>query len=170
VERVSSRAAVGKKDPSAEATPEEAYKAALALLARRDFSSLELKKRLESRGFDADVASATIAELQRRRLLNDSRFAESYVAAHVRRGHGPVRIAADLKALGLPAETINAALDSGPDWPALARQARARRFGPRVPATWAERARQARFLQYRGFSSDHIRAALGPDFDPDESP
>jgi regulatory protein len=36
-----------------------------------------------------------------------------------------------------------------------------------VPESWPEKARQARFLQYRGFSSDHIRAALGADFDSD---
>jgi SOS response regulatory protein OraA/RecX len=36
------------------------------------------------------------------------------------------------------------------------------------PGDYAVRARQARFLQYRGFSNEQIRAALGPgeDFDP----
>jgi SOS response regulatory protein OraA/RecX len=29
------------------------------------------------------------------------------------------------------------------------------------PGDYHERAKQARFLQYRGFSSDQIRAALG---------
>ena len=52
-----------------------------------------------------------------------------------------------------------AALADGPDWAALARQVRQGRFGARPPADWREKARQARFLQYRGFSSDHIRAA-----------
>jgi len=45
---------------------------------------------------------------------------------------------------------------------------RARRFGAEVPADWREKARQARFLQYRGFSADHIRSALGAsDFETD---
>ena len=48
-----------------------------------------------------------------------------------------------------------------------AREARIRRFGPEVPLERAQKVRQARFLQYRGFSSDHIRSALGPDFDLD---
>jgi len=30
-----------------------------------------------------------------------------------------------------------------------------------VPKRWPEKAREARFLQYRGFSTDHIRSALG---------
>jgi recombination protein RecA len=68
----------------------------------------------------------------------------------------------------LPAELIAGALEAGPDFAALCRQVRTRRFGADLPAEWKERARQARFLQYRGFSSDHIRSAFGPDFDPEE--
>jgi regulatory protein len=49
---------------------------------------------------------------------------------------------------------------------------RRRRFGPEVPADWKEKGRQSKFLQYRGFSSDHIRFALGgalpSEFDSDD--
>ena len=41
-------------------------------------------------------------------------------------------------------------------------------FGDEPPAEWKERARQARFLQYRGFSADQVRAALGHDIELDE--
>jgi regulatory protein len=44
---------------------------------------------------------------------------------------------------------------------------RARKPGYQPPDDWAEKVRQARFLQYRGFSSDHIRAATDADFDSD---
>jgi regulatory protein len=44
---------------------------------------------------------------------------------------------------------------------------RTAKFGRQPPASWADKARQARFLQYRGFSSDHIRAATGADPDLD---
>jgi regulatory protein len=83
------------------------------------------------------------------------------------RGHGPVRIRAELQALGLSGEQIEAALVEGPDWQALAREVRVRKFGLEPPVEWPQKARQARFLQYRGFSSDHIRLALGADFDLD---
>jgi regulatory protein len=78
-----------------------------------------------------------------------------------------VRIGADLRALGLPQELIEAALEGGPDWKALACAVRTRRFGRQRPGSWREQARQARFLQFRGFSSDHIGAATGaaPDTD-----
>ena len=52
------------------------------------------------------------------------------------------------------------AKDDGPDFVSLARAARARKFGSELPKDWKERSRQARFLQYRGFSTDHIRAVL----------
>jgi len=140
----------------------------VALLARRDHPSTQLRERLQQQGFDPALVAATLAELVAERALDDQRYAQNYVAYHASRGQGPVRIAADLKGLGLPAELIDAALDSGPDWRSLARRARDRKFGPGEPGSWGERARQARFLQYRGFSSDHIRSALGRDLTPEE--
>jgi regulatory protein len=141
--------------------------AAIALLARRDFASAELRAKLRSQGFDEGVAGEVITELAARGVLDDRRFAENYVNWHAGRGQGPIRIAADLRRLGLPEGLIDAALASGPDWPALARRARTAKFGRQPPASWADKARQARFLQYRGFSSDHIRAATGADPDLD---
>jgi regulatory protein len=147
---------------------EAARNASVALLARRDFASAELCRKLEEQGYDAALVAEVVSELVQGRVLQDDRYAENYVAYHSDRGQGPVRIAADLKALGLDPETIDAALAAGPDWRARAREVRIRRFGLAEPKTWAEKGKQARFLQYRGFSSDHIRAALGAAFDPDE--
>ena len=140
---------------------------AVALLARRDFASGELRQKLGSQGYDAAVAAAVVADLTEERALDDARYAENYVAYHVGRGHGPLRIGADLRSLGVPATLVEAALDTGPDWRELARTVRIRKFGAEPPEEWTEKTRQARFLQYRGFSSDHIRAATGADFDPD---
>jgi regulatory protein len=141
--------------------------AAIALLARRDFATGELRQKLGSQGYDAAVAAAVVAELTDARALDDGRYAENYVAYHSGRGHGPVRIGADLRSLGVPADLIAAALATGPDWRELARAIRIRKFGAEPPEEWTEKTRQARFLQYRGFSSDHIRAATGADFDAD---
>jgi len=140
----------------------------VTLLARRDFASTELRAKLLSQGYDEAAVAAAIEALIESRALDDARYAENYVVYHARRGQGPLRIAAQLKAMDLPPEIIESALASGPDWKTLAREARIRKFGPQEPPNWAEKARQARFMQYRGFSSDHIRSALGPDFDPDE--
>jgi len=141
--------------------------AAMTLLARRDFASGELRQKLGSQGYDSTVVTAVVAQLLDERALDDARYAENYVAYHAGRGQGPLRIAAELRALGLPDGLIDVALDGGPDWRTLAREVRTRKFGAEPPEEWSEKHRQARFLQYRGFSSDHIRAATGADFDPD---
>jgi regulatory protein len=152
-------------DPELRADPGVARAAAVRLLARRDFASGELVERLTAQGFDAGAVQGVAAELAGEGILNDGRYAEGYVAWHAGRGQGPIRIAAELRRHGLPAALIEAALAAGPDWQALAGRVRRARFGPELPSSWAQRARQARFLQYRGFSSDHIRAAAGTEPD-----
>lgn len=142
----------------------------MALLARRDHASGELASKLIDKGFPPDAVGAHIEELLDRRLLDDARYAENYTSYHSARGRGPLRIRQDLKAFALPESLIEAALDAC-NFHALAAQVRRRKFGARPPATFKEKARQARFLQYRGFSTDHIRTALadhsGEPFDPD---
>ena len=133
----------------------------MTLLARRDFTVRELSERLIERGIGEAAAAAAVAELLRDGVLDDGRYAHNYVAWHAGRGQGPLRIAAELRRRGLAADLIEPALATGPDWSALARKVCRAKFGPEPPDSWALRARRARFLQYRGFSSDHIRAATG---------
>jgi regulatory protein len=147
--------------------PDRVRASAIALLARRDFASGELRQKLTRQGYAEDAVKESIDELVGDGMLNDARYAEHYVAYHADRGEGPLRIEAELKEFGLASDLIQSALDGGPDWKARARDVRVRRFGADIPDTWPEKAKQGRFLQYRGFSSDQIRAALGPDFDPD---
>jgi regulatory protein len=150
--------------------PDGARPAAVALLARRDFASGELAGRLQADGYPTEVVAAAIADLTAERILDDARFASHYVAYHAQRGQGPRRIAADLSARGVAKIEIEAALAAGPDWGAQAQEVRKRRFGASPPESWAEKAKQGRFLQYRGFSSDHVRSALGPDFESEDPP
>jgi regulatory protein len=144
-----------------------AERVAVGLLARRDYASGELAGKLGERGFASPVIEPLLEELRARRLLDDERYAGHFVQYHVRRGQGPLRIRRELGEAGVGAALIDAALASVSDWAEIACQVRRRRFGARAPASWPEKGRQARFLQYRGFSNDHIRSALGPDFDPD---
>jgi regulatory protein len=142
--------------------------AALALLAGRDFGRAELARRLERRGYPDDVVAAVVEALVAERLLSETRFVEQFIRQHVGRGHGPARIRAELRERGVPEAEIEAGLDAATeDWAALARDVRRRRFGLSLPGDYAERARQARFLQYRGFSHEQIRTALGPGEDTD---
>jgi regulatory protein len=147
--------------PEQAADPEAAGRAAVVLLARRDYCASELEQVLRAQGFGPEAASQVLLELSERGFINDERYAQQYVALHAERGYGPLRIERELSERGLGPSLIEAALGSGEDWARRAREQRIRRFGLEVPADWPGRARQARFLQYRGFSNDHIRAALG---------
>jgi regulatory protein len=130
-------------------------------VARREHSTAEASAALLRKGYDADVVAATVAELQQERLLDDARYAESLVRMLTGRGQGPQRVRHALLAAGISAEGAAAALESAPDWSLLAADVRRRKFGLRIPTDWPGRARQMRFLQYRGFSKDHIASALG---------
>jgi regulatory protein len=139
--------------------------AAAGWLARRDHCSAELAARLEHRGFNATVIEQALGELRERRYLDDERYAREFVRAHAGRGQGPLRIRYELVGLGVPAALAEAALQQqGQEhggWGVAASRIRRHRFGPALPAERLERARQSRFLQSRGFSTDHIRTALG---------
>ena len=141
--------------------------AAVALLARRDYACGELAGKLRERNFDAAVVAHVLDELRARRLLNDERYAGHFVQYHVARGQGPQRIRRDLEVFGVAPQLIEDALAAVPSWVAVARAVRRRRFGPAPPAGWKETAQQARFLQYRGFSNDHIRGSLDTEIEMD---
>jgi regulatory protein len=147
--------------------PKAAQNAAVALLARRDFSIAELRRKLKERGYLPSAIEPALADLESGRVIDDKRYGENVVAARARRGQGPARIRSELRRAGVDPEVVQTTMDrareDGPDFLALARATRARKFGREIPKDRKERARQARFLQYRGFSNDHIRAVLEGD-------
>jgi len=145
---------------------------AVALLARRDYSSVDLRKKLAERGYAEHTRQAVVDDMVSMNRLNDERFGQNFVAYRARRGHGPARIRQQLQQSGLTRSAIDEAVkgEEAPDFLALARATRTRKFGPEIPRDRKERARQARFLQYRGFSTDHIRAVLEGDPEEDSGP
>jgi regulatory protein len=172
------RRPAGRKllDPDRAADPKSVHAFAIAYLARRDFSTADLRRKLKDRGFAESAIEPVLAELEASNVINDGRYGENVVAYRARRGQGPARIRQELKRSGLGSEAIQTTMDKskddGPDFVSLARAARARKFGSELPKDWKERSRQARFLQYRGFSTDHIRAVLEgvPDEESDTDP
>jgi regulatory protein len=154
--------------------PKSSYAYAIALLSRRDYSSLELSRKLADRGFLEHAIVPVVEELLATNKVNNERYGQNVVAYRARRGQGPARIRQELKRSGLDRSAIDDAVkgDDAPDFVALASAVRTRKFGQKLPTDHKERARQARFLQYRGFSTDHIRAVLegspdDPALDPD---
>jgi regulatory protein len=128
------------------------------LLARREHSQLELRTKLSKR-FEVDPSDIVvqIERLEAEGLQSDRRLAEAYIRARSNRGHGPVKIRAELRLKGVDEQLSAAAFDDcGIDWPALATEVALRRFGEDPSTELKEKARRGRFLLQRGFSFDHI--------------
>ncbi len=141
--------------------------AALDALSRRDHASEELRRKLLDKGYEATVVSSLIERLCAEKLLDDRRYVENFVAYHASRGHGPTRVRADLRKAGVQGAQVESSLAAYPDWTLQLHKARAKKFGTSLPADYADRHRQARFLGYRGFTGAQIRTALGFDTDLD---
>jgi len=139
-------------------------KIALDILARREHSVSELREKLGARAEQYEWApeeiDAALEALIGEGLLSEERFLANFVGSYTRRGHGPVWIRAELERRGIDGEAIAEALaEADTDWRAAAAAVRRKRFGDAPPADFKERARQARFLQYRGFTAEQAIAA-----------
>lgn len=134
---------------------------AMNYLARREHSRRELEQKLAQKGYEAEDIRADLDRLVEDGLLSDARFAEAFVHARRQRGHGPLKIQAELKQRGVDDGLIQHCLEMpDDDWYELAREARGKRFGAALPESHEQRLRQSRFLQQRGFTHAQIRAAM----------
>ena len=149
------------------ASPQEARKKAMDYLARREYGQAELKQKLRGAGFTRDASERAVDQLTADGLQDDRRFADNFVQSRINKGKGPLRIQSELSQRGLAASTVNEALQAAEvDWRELARAVRRKKFGGAEPHDFKEKARQMRFLQYRGFGSDEVQAGVGSDDEP----
>jgi len=131
------------------------------MLARREHSVFELTRKLQQKDFSSELIDEVIERLVADNLLSDERFAEAYLRMRSARGFGLQRIRLEMKERGVTSELVSAAIEqSDIDWFALASDVRERKFGEHYPDEFALRAKQMKFLQYRGFSHAQINAAV----------
>ncbi len=136
---------------------------AMLLLARREHARFELTAKLSAKGFESPHVESVLNSLEAENLLSDKRFAECYIRSRVNRGYGPYRIRMELQVRQVDDEIVNELLHHRWDWNERVIEVRRKRFGD-VPVTDMKvRAKQQRFLQYRGFSSEQINAAMRQD-------
>ncbi len=151
-----------KPESAAQADAAQVRARALRLLARREHSRQELIQKLLERGLPEALVRETVKQFAAEGLLSNKRYAEALTRTRRQQGHGPRRIQAELRQRGLSRDEIVPAMEAETTgWVALAREARAKRFGPSPPADYKEKARQARFLAGRGFTTEQIRQVLG---------
>jgi regulatory protein len=122
------------------------------LLARREHSRAELARKLAPHAQTPEALAALLDSLASKRQLSDERYAE--VRAHwLARKYGAAKIRQDLKANGVSEALVERVCSEGE----LERAKAILERKYRQPAsTREERAKRARFLQSRGFSSEIV--------------
>ena len=151
---------IGDKSPTLPEQLNDIRQRAVALLARREHAYFELKLKLVAKGFDVELIAVVLDKLVSEQLLSDYRFAENYVRYRVGKGYGPFRIRSELQERRVDERIISEYLAGDWGWFELAAEVKRRRFGITPPVDTAMCAKQQRFLQYRGFTSEQINAAL----------
>ena len=134
---------------------------ALHLLSRREHSRRELHQKLLRRGFTSEEIIPVLNTLQTDNLLSEERYIASFIRSRIQKGHGPLKICAELQNRGIDPSRIFANeewLES--QWQVGANAVRIKRFGKPVPTCIVEQSKQARYLERRGFTTDQIRNAL----------
>ncbi|MGQ0750887.1 MAG: recombination regulator RecX [Betaproteobacteria bacterium] len=144
-----------KPNPSREKPSVSLRARALRLLARREHTRLELKRKLAAHAEDGGEIEKLLDELTTRGWLAEARVAEQVI--HTRRGrYGSRRIRQELLARGVAEEIVAAALPQLKESELDAARAIWRRKFKAPPSDRAEHARQVRFMQGRGFAMETI--------------
>lgn len=151
-------------------------------LSRREMSQHELQKKLLAKGCEPQAVEDLLQEFAQKGYQSDERFAMMLVRESIRKGRGKNHILQALKSAkvtlpqgfssidqliqqagvdSLTDDTILADDESGTvDWLKLAVEARTRKYGDTIPTTPKDKAKQLRFLQYRGFEMSVSLQAL----------
>jgi regulatory protein len=130
------------------------------MLARREHSQFELREKLAELGAESSVIDTILNEFSTENWQNDRRFTEAFIRYSARKGQGLLNIRQELKQRGITDKEMVEELLAEHDWFDLAQQTRSKKFGEELPTERKEQARQLRFLQYRGFSSEQCWAAI----------
>lgn len=78
----------------------------LRYLARREYSTLELKTRLLAKGFSVALVEQALEQARARGQQSDERFAACYVRHRAASGFGPLKLRQELKQKGLESACI----------------------------------------------------------------
>ena len=131
------------------------------MLARRDRAAAQIRVKLTDKGFAPDTAAGVVAVLVRENLINDRRYVEHFIDYHAGRGNGPIKVRAELRQSGIDGGLIDEFIAAYPGWIERGKEVRQKKFGGTEPVDYAGKARQSRFLAYRGFTGSQIRTILG---------
>lgn len=132
---------------------------AFALLTRKEYSKSELIEKLKLYAANEAEVIQLVEELSDQHYQSDQRVAELVLSSQLRKGKGPNRIQQALKSKELDSALIHDEIQDI-DWLEQAYQLKVKKFGVRVETDAKLKAKQIRFLQYRGYNMDIIMKAI----------
>lgn len=132
---------------------------AFAVLTRKEYSKVDLIEKLMTYAQDRDEVLQLVEELAAEHYQSDQRVAEMTVRSQLRKGKGPNRIKLALRAKHLDKELVREDI-AEIDWYEQAYQLKVKKYGTDVSKDPKIKAKQIRFLQYRGFEMDAIMKAI----------
>lgn len=132
---------------------------ALRMLARREHSRLELRRKLAPHVEEFDDIEALLDNLEKRGWLSEKRVVEQTVYSR-RSRYGAMRIVHELREKGVSDDAIAEAEPKIRESELETAHEVWRKKFRSLPRSAAERARQMRFMQSRGFDMDVIRKVL----------
>lgn len=137
-------------------SPEKLYDFAVSLLAKRDYSSGEMRRTLSRQG-SCDIVDLVMERLLSHHYLDDVRLTEKEIAKQLNKCHGASRIKQELRQKGFDPLVIEQELeDTDVDWFELCLKAKEKKFGNSFPQDQTEKTKMIRYLQYRGHSLSMI--------------
>ncbi|TXD96472.1 regulatory protein RecX [Psychrobacter frigidicola] len=151
-------------------------------LSRREYGKAELKQKLLDKEQGPEKIDALLEEFEEKGYQSDYRTTLMLIRESIRkgRGHGHIKQEFYRKKVAMPdnidelidmanaesdefREFVDDSKDSlveGVDWLKLAVTARIKKYGDNIPTEQKDKAKQLRFLQYRGFNMDICFQAL----------
>ncbi len=135
----------------------------LDYLAKREYSVAELAQKLNTVArqyeLDADEIPEILADFKKRNWVSDTRFTEQIL--HARKSKfGSARIAHELREKGVSDELISEAVQDVKENELANAKAVWRKKYDAPPSSREEWAKQARFLQSRGFGFEIIKKVI----------
>ncbi|HSH54740.1 MAG TPA: recombination regulator RecX [Methylotenera sp.] len=147
--------------------PKSLRQRALDYLGKREYSYAELGQKLKAFAEESDDIPALLEDLKKRGWLSDERFTEQIV--HARKSKfGSARVAHELREKGVADDLIaNAVADVKENELANATEVWRKKYNS-PPKSRDEWAKQARFLQSRGFGFEIIKKVLNTTTENDD--
>ena len=132
---------------------------AFAVLTRKEYAKAELIDKLCLWAEDRDEVLELVEELSRENYQSDQRVAETMLSSQKRKGKGPNQIKMKLKNKKIDTALIAEELKET-DWVQQAYELKVKKYGLEVSKDPKIKAKQIRFLMYRGFEMDAIMKAI----------